>query len=68
LAKEAYTTATVEALHRLRREFLHWYPVDLHVVNAPVAASLWYPVLTRGSSNLGSSQWPHPGRPSRPAG
>ncbi|BHF72933.1 hypothetical protein SprV_0401600500 [Sparganum proliferum] len=31
LAKETYTTTTVEALQRLRREFLYWYPVDLHV-------------------------------------
>ncbi|VDL85246.1 unnamed protein product [Schistocephalus solidus] len=39
-----------------------------HVVNAPVAASNWYPTLTCGSSKLGSSQRPHPGQPSRPAG
>ncbi|VDL93431.1 unnamed protein product [Schistocephalus solidus] len=38
------------------------------VVNAPVAASNWYPTLTCGSSKLGSSQRPHPGQPSRPAG
>ncbi|VDK52382.1 unnamed protein product [Dibothriocephalus latus] len=31
LAAETYTTATVDSLRRLRREFLYWYPVDLHV-------------------------------------
>ncbi|VDL93730.1 unnamed protein product [Schistocephalus solidus] len=33
------------------------------VVNAPVAASNWYPTLTCGSSKLGSFQRPHPGQP-----
>ncbi|KAL5109316.1 Leucine--tRNA ligase cytoplasmic [Taenia crassiceps] len=31
LASERYTTVTVASLQRLRNEFLHWYPVDLHV-------------------------------------
>ncbi|VDL96096.1 unnamed protein product [Schistocephalus solidus] len=31
-------------------------------VNAPVAASNWYPTVTGGSSKLCSSQWPHPGK------
>ncbi|VDL95743.1 unnamed protein product [Schistocephalus solidus] len=42
--------------------------LEREVVNAPVAASNWYPTLTCGSSKLGSSQRPHPGQPSRPAG
>ncbi|VDL91362.1 unnamed protein product [Schistocephalus solidus] len=36
---KAYTTATVEALHRLRREFLYWYPVDLHVSGKDLLAN-----------------------------
>ncbi|VDM17183.1 unnamed protein product [Hydatigera taeniaeformis] len=31
LASERYTTVTVDALHRMRNEFLYWYPVDMHV-------------------------------------
>ncbi|VDL87774.1 unnamed protein product [Schistocephalus solidus] len=36
------------------------------VVNAHVAASSSYPTLTFGSSKLGSSQRPHPGKLSQP--
>uniref|UniRef100_A0A183S7A2 Endo/exonuclease/phosphatase domain-containing protein n=1 Tax=Schistocephalus solidus TaxID=70667 RepID=A0A183S7A2_SCHSO len=35
-------------------------PQDDPVVNAPVAASNWYPTVTCDSSKLGSSQRPHP--------
>ena len=31
LAAERFTSVTVESLKRLRDEFMHWYPVDLHV-------------------------------------
>lgn len=31
LSSELYTSVTFGALNRLRAEFLHWYPVDLHV-------------------------------------
>ncbi|CDI97282.1 leucyl tRNA synthetase [Echinococcus multilocularis] len=31
LANERYTTVTVASLQHLRKEFLYWYPADLHV-------------------------------------